>query len=162
MFDKLNDVEITTQIGQNIKNNLKPYDGNGKYIFISYAHKDYDIIFPILSNIQNKGFYFWYDDGIEPGNEWDESIAIHIKNSNIVLAFISTNYIESENCKDELKFARDENIERILIYLENTELPPGMKMRLGRQQAMHYFRYTDKNDFYDKLFNISEIKALKN
>jgi len=140
---------------------LSAYEGTEKFVFISYAHKDSDGVFPIIRRLQDDGFRIWYDDGIEPGNEWDEAIAEHIQRASFMLAFISNNYIESDNCKDELKFARDEDVERILIYLEDAELPPGIKMRLGRQQAIHYFRYTDKESFYEKLYNVAELKNLK-
>lgn len=138
----------------------KPYEGEEKYIFISYAHKDNHQVFPIIKRIQGEGYAVWYDEGIDPGNEWDDAIAEHIQKAGVMLAFISGNYINSDNCKDELNFARDEGIPRILVYLENTELPAGMKMRLGRQQAIHFYGYNDKEAFYDKLFDASEVEKL--
>ncbi|MBE7023988.1 MAG: toll/interleukin-1 receptor domain-containing protein [Ruminococcaceae bacterium] len=139
----------------------KPYEGKDKYIFISYSHKDATEIFPIILHLQQKGYRVWYDEGIDPGNEWDESIAIHIQKATLMLAFISKNYLNSENCKDELNFARDEKIDRILIYIEDVQLPPGMRMRLGRQQAIYYCKYTNKNDFYEKLLSSDEMAQLR-
>ena len=43
--------------------------------------------------------------------------------------------MKSDNCKDELNFARDLQKERLLVYLENVKLPLGMAMRLNRLQA---------------------------
>ena len=147
--------------GQTKQRPLKAYEGAEKYIFISYAHRDSNQVFPIMRKLQDEGYKIWYDDGIDPGNEWDDEIAEHIMASGLMLAFISENYINSENCKDELNFARDKKIDRILIYIEDTELPLGMQMRLKRQQSISYFSYEDKADFYEKLFKAEGFEMLK-
>ena len=46
-----------------------PYEGKEPYIFISYAHKDSDRVFPILEELDRRGYRVWYDDGIAPGSE---------------------------------------------------------------------------------------------
>ena len=108
--------------------------------------------------MQDAGFRIWYDEGIDPGTEWDENIANHVQNCGYFLAMISKNYLASENCCDELNFARDENKERLLVYLEETQLPAGMRMRLGRLQAIFQYTYqTMPEMFYDKLFSANNI-----
>ena len=129
----------------------KPYTGNEPYVFISYAHKDKDEVFDIISRLQQEGCRVWYDEGIDPGTEWDEYIAGHIADCGCVISFISGNYINSNNCKDEINFARDLDKPRMLVYLEKTSLPLGMSMRLGRLQAIHAYTYDDRADFFRKL-----------
>lgn len=119
---------------------INPYKGSDKFIFISYAHKDADMVFPILSRLQADGYRFWFDSGIDPGTEWDEFIAKTINNSDYFIAFISKNYLASDNCKDELNFARDLDKKRLLVYLEEVKLPLGMAMRMNRIQSV--FKYT--------------------
>ena len=49
---------------------IKPviYNGDDPYIFISYSHRDTELVWPILLQMQRDGYRFWYDDGIEAGS----------------------------------------------------------------------------------------------
>ena len=139
----------------------KPYDGKEPYVFISYAHKDMDKVFAVIKKLQEEGFRVWYDEGIDPATEWDENIAQHIVDCGYLIAFISKNYINSNNCKDEINFARDLDKDRLLVYIEDTALPLGMSMRLRRLQAIHAYKYKEKNDFYAKLLSAAGIEKCK-
>lgn len=46
------------------------YEGNEKYIFISYAHKDSGSVLPILQAMADGGYRLWYDQGME-AESWD-------------------------------------------------------------------------------------------
>ena len=37
---------------------IKPYEGSEAYIFVSYAHRDYDRIDPILRALADRGYRF--------------------------------------------------------------------------------------------------------
>lgn len=137
---------------------MKPYTGDESYIFVSYSHKDSDRVHPIINRLLSKGFRVWYDEGIDPGTEWDENIADHLKRCVGILAFLSENYLNSENCRDELNYARDLGKGRLLVYLEPVELPAGMAMRLNRIQAIHMYKYKDPADFYYELTMAPMIK----
>lgn len=65
-----------------------PYRGNQPYIFISYSHKNMDTALSIVDRLQKDGYRIWYDEGIDPGTEWDENIADHIDNCTIYSAII--------------------------------------------------------------------------
>lgn len=145
----------------NNKKMLQPYSGKKGYIFISYAHKDKKEVYPIIDKLLNDGFRVWYDDGIDPGTEWDENIAKHIEGCGYFIPFISENYLKSSNCKDELNFARDLDKDRFLIYLENVDLPSGMSMRLSRLQNIHKYAYDSFDEFYSKLLTAKGINSFK-
>lgn len=130
----------------------KPYSGSEPYIFVSYAHKDKERVIPVLKMLCQRGFRVWYDEGIDPGTEWDDYIAEHVYRCGCMIAFLSANYVASDNCRDELNFARDLQKERLLIYLEETTLPMGMAMRLNRLQAIYQYVYSWE-DFAHKLCN---------
>ena len=51
------------------------YKGDEPYVFISYAHDDSNLIYPIIGELQKKGLRVWYDEGIEVGTHWDEIIS---------------------------------------------------------------------------------------
>ena len=136
-----------------------PYKGELPYIFISYAHKDSDRVWPIVARLQRDGYRVWYDEGIDPGTEWDENIAAHVTGCGYFIALLSENYMASNNCKDELNFSRDQGKPQLLIYLEDVDLPQGMAMRLGRIQAIFQDRYGDQEEFYAKLYESQDIEG---
>lgn len=139
----------------------KPYTGSEPHIFISYSHKDRNEVFEVIRAMQEAGYRIWYDEGIDPASEWDENIAEHISGCSYLIAFISPNYIESQNCRDEISYARDLRKERLLVYLEDTKLPAGMAMRLMRLQAIHKYKYARSGDFYEKLFSSQGMDVAK-
>ncbi len=131
---------------------VKAYEGEQPYIFISYAHKNSEEVMPIIERLVADGYRVWYDEGIVPGSEWDEFIASHIKACGCVVSMISKEYMESDNCKDELKYARDKDKPQLLIYLTPTTLTEGMQMRLNRIQAVFKYAYAYEEGFYKKLY----------
>ena len=52
-----------------------PYSGVEKYTFISYSHLDKDIVFPILEKLEGWSIRFWFDKGIEFGEDWASKIS---------------------------------------------------------------------------------------
>lgn len=137
------------------------YNGKDPYIFISYSHRDTEKVNKIVGEMQELGFRCWFDEGIDPGTEWDENIAYHMKECSYVIAFISSAYLASENCKDELNYARDLNKPRLLVYIENVTLPEGMAMRLNRLQAIHWYTYSDTDMAMQKIVNSYQIDVCR-
>lgn len=137
----------------------KPYRGIKPYIFISYAHMDSKNVFDIINNLQSAEYRVWYDEGIDPGTEWDENIAVHVGKCGYFIALISENYLASSNCKDELNYARELEKPRLLVYLEDVQLPGGMQMRLSRLQAIHKYKYVSEMAFMQKLFETKGLEA---
>ena len=130
---------------------LVPYQGEKPYVFISYAHRDMETVYSIIRSLTAKGMRIWFDEGIDPGTEWDDNIAAHVQGCDSMIAFISANYLNSDNCRDELNYARDLKKDRLLIYLEKVELPAGMAMRMNRIQAINRYNYDSSEDFFNKL-----------
>ena len=129
---------------------LRAYRGSRPYAFLSYSHKDKEDAERITRELIGRGFRIWFDEGLTPAQEWDEVIARRVENCDYFIALISKNYLESENCRDELNYARDKNRPRMLIYLEDVELPGGMAMRLLRNHALHKWEYSDTAQMIDK------------
>ncbi len=138
-------------------------DETKPYIFISYSHRDSKTVVEIINRMSEEGYNVWYDEGIDPGTEWDENIANHVNGCAYFIAFISNGYIGSDNCKDELNYARDLEKERLLVYLEEVDLPMGMAMRMNRIQAIWWNKYDETNidNAYIKLFSTNGIEKTK-
>ena len=139
--------------------NVKPYEGDKEYIFISYAHEDKELVLPILNEFIKRGYRIWYDEGIHVGDEWPEVIAEHLENSNLFIAFITDNFVSSRNCKREVNFAVDTDIEMFALYFDNVNLTPGLKLQLGTIQSVILNKYQNTLDLCGKIF---ENELMKN
>ena len=138
--------------------NIRAYEGNKSYIFVSYAHKDSDRVLPIIEKMQNKGYNIWFDAGIEVGTEWPEYIAEHLYGCTAFLSFLSPNYIASQNCRQEINFAIELKKQSLTIFLEDTEIPLGIRMRLELTPQMHINQYGSIPSFLEDLFQNSTLR----
>ena len=68
---------------------FKHYEGPEPFIFISYCHADSEEVMRVITDMHSRGFRLWYDEGIEVGAEWQESIACHLVEADMMIAFIS-------------------------------------------------------------------------
>lgn len=136
------------------------YKGDKPYIFISYAHKDSETVLPIIARLQKEGFRVWYDEGITPGSNWDEYISSHLDHSCNVLGFLSKSYVKSQNCKDELALTRSKGKPMNLVYLDDVQLSPGLRMRYGRIQAL-FMELMPEEEFFEKLYRAEAMMAAK-
>ena len=144
-----------------MKTCLRPYEGTQPYIFVSYAHKNDAAVLEIIGTLQSRGFRVWYDEGIEAGSEWPESIASHLERAQLVLAFLSPAYLCSDNCRKEMHYALTKKKPVINVFLEQTELSPGMEMQIGNLFALMKYTYPSEEYFYDKLFSAELLDADK-
>lgn len=144
-----------------MKTLLRPYEGTLPYLFVSYAHKDDAAVLEIIRTLQSRGFRVWYDEGIEAGSEWPESIASHLERAQLVLAFLSPAYLRSDNCRKEMHYALTKKKPVINVFLEQTELSPGMEMQIGNLFALMKYTYPSEEYFYDKLFSAELLDASK-
>lgn len=140
---------------------MTPYEGTEPYIFISYAHKDSEKVFPILDELADRGYRIWYDAGIAPGSEWPEYIAEHLNNSEVVMAFVSPNSIASSNCRREVTFALSKRKNFIGVIIEPTEMSLGMEMQLSAQQCVMKYNYSTDQEFYTKLCETPDLAPCK-
>ena len=136
-----------------------PYNGKDSFVFVSYAHRDSDVVFEMIARMQRDGYRVWFDEGITPGKDWDCILADRIEQCSLFLAFLSENYLGSGNCTDELFFARDMEKPLLLAFLDSSTLSGGMRMRLGRTQAIFRSNYGDLDGFLEKLYQTEEIQA---
>ena len=128
------------------------YEGSEPYIFLSYAHKNTEDVMPIFEGLSDNGFRVWYDAGIEAGTEWPEYIAEHLESAGCLIAFMTSAFMDSSNCRQELNFAMELNIPILVIYLEDIKLTAGMRMRLGLTQAMYKTRHDSEESFFQALY----------
>lgn len=124
------------------------YRGKEPYVFISYAHNDKDIVFPEIKRFNEAGFHVWYDEGIAPGNEWSDEIAQALTKCTVFVVMLTPVSAPREAVLNEISFALDEGKPLLAIYLEDTELPPGLRLRISRKQAILKYNMTEEEYEY--------------
>ena len=50
------------------------YNGDESFAFVSYVHSDAKKVYPEIKRLDSMGYRLWYDEGLDPGNEWQEEI----------------------------------------------------------------------------------------
>ncbi len=140
---------------------ISPYEGAEPYIFISYAHRDYDRIAPILRELAARGYRFWYDEGIDPGTEWPESIARHLERSSVCLSFISPYSAGSKNCRREINFALARNIQLLTVFLEETKLSSGLELQISTYQSVMAYKYPDLGSLMERIASVDVIEPCR-
>lgn len=136
---------------------ITPYEGTEPYVFISYAHKDSHLVFPILEELDRRGYRIWYDDGIAPGSEWPENIAQHLNGCSLTIAFLSPNSIVSDNCRREVNFALSKQKAFLGIMLQPTEMSLGMEMQLSSQQCVVRHTFVSEEAFLNKVCSCPDL-----
>lgn len=123
-------------VGENIIPPFEAYRGDEPYVFISYAHRDSKKVFEEINIFNKAGYHIWYDEGIEASNEWPEEIAKAVIGCAVFLVFISPRSTASVNCRNEINLALNEGKPFLAVYLEESALPPGLRLRMGDLQAI--------------------------
>jgi hypothetical protein len=129
------------------------YKGTKPYIFISYSHKNMREVFGIIRKLNESRYRIWYDEGIEPGNEWPEVVGKALLGSTQFLVFMSRSAANSRNVRNEINLAFSEGKNIIVVYLEKTNLTEGMKLQIGTVQFINRFELGTK-EFIDKLKSV--------
>ena len=139
---------------------FKPYNGNEKYIFVSYNHDDADTVYEIISDFHSRGYRLWYDTGICVGDNFVAALAERIKNCEIFLCFLSPQYIESPYCKRELNFALSNHKKIIPIKTENFKLPDSIAFALSAINWTNLTRFPSEKELVDFICETNQSTLL--
>ena len=112
-----------------------PYKGFDNYIFVSYSHRDENVVIPILSKLQKEGYRIWYDEGIHGGTNWRIMIGERLEGCTDFLLFSSKNSTQSKNVFAEIGVALDmPEPHPIVVRLDDATFPKGYEMYLKEYQ----------------------------
>ena len=120
------------------------YRGKGPYVFVSYAHSDHAKVFAEIKRFNEAGYNVWYDEGIAPGSEWSDEIADALSDCSVFVVMLTPVSAPRENVLNEIDYALNEGKPFLAIYLEETELPRGLKLRVSRKQAILKYNMTEE------------------
>ena len=88
----------------------RAYRGEEKIIFVSYTHKDSAEVLGAIRALNARGCRVWYDEGIEAGEDWANTLGKALEKASLVLYFASRQSVKSENVLRELTYAREHGI----------------------------------------------------
>ena len=127
---------------------VRPYTGRGKYIFVSYCHKDKKYVFPIIEQMARDGFNVWYNEGSKSEAGWTETLAGYLGESTICLAVISKNSLNSHDCRKEINYAILKKKQFISVILEPVELSLAMQLQLSGGQSLVKYEFQNNRAFF--------------
>jgi len=129
-----------------------PYKGDEPFVFVSYSHRDKEPVYAEIRWLQDQGINVWYDEGIEVGDEWTETLASAITDCMKFLFFITPNSVASEHCRRELIFANHVEVAVMAVFLEPGELPAGLNLALGNRQIIRKYELAEE-DYQNQLYS---------
>ncbi len=115
---------------------LRAFSGEGKYLFVSYAHKDSADVLPAIEALAAAGCRVWYDEGIEAGDDWAGKIGSSLEKASAVLFFASKSSVTRENVLRELSFAKERGIPVLTAGLGRVSLPDELQRMLLTEQII--------------------------
>lgn len=126
---------------------MNVYEGNEKYIFVSYAHKDKETVMPILEKLRAQGCRIWCDDKLIVGENYNAAIARHLRECDAVLFFLSQNWMQSVYCRSEATVGIEQFRKKVaLLYLESCPVHDEVIMLFAGKHAVNMSdpQYLDK------------------
>ncbi len=119
-----------------------PYTGSDAYLFVSYAHKDAEKVYPILTRLQLERCRIWFDEGIQAGDNWRKMIASKIESADCkgVLLFISEHAVASFDVEAEINAALALKKKIIPVKLDDAAFDMNVAMYL---YPLHHLTYDE-------------------
>jgi serine/threonine protein kinase len=111
-----------------------------KQVFVSHASKDRDFVErEIIATLEKNGIATWYSKvDIQSGVEWHRSILQGLQSSDWFLLVMSTKSIVSDWVRDELDWAIDNRLGRLVpVLIEDCDVRE-LHIRLGRLQHVDF------------------------
>lgn len=116
-----------------------PYEGDGKYGFVSYKSEEYINIGKYAKALNQKGINLWYDYGIPAGKDWDKIISEHIVGASFIVLFVTEKVFKSSVIMREIQTAEEWDIPVVPVFIENID-----KSHIASDQATFFTQLKHK------------------
>lgn len=144
------------------KMELNSYEGEEPYIFISYSHRDTDVVYPVLRLINREKYRFWFDDTMEIGEDFREELRVRIEKCSAFILFVSDASMNSKYCCMEVIHAFKYNKKIYPIYLnDNVKIPTALTMVLENLQHVKGITNHDTDKYVNKLIAGLPIETMR-
>ena len=119
------------------------YRGSDPFIFVCYSHREEELIEAEIAALAASGIRVKYDEGIEPGDAWQDEVADAIETCRAFLIFVSKHSVVSHDCRRELAFALAKKRPVVAVHLDDVDVPSAIRLQLGDRQAIIRSRLTE-------------------
>ncbi len=136
-------------------------------IFVSYAHKDYDVVNQIMIDLHQFGLDYWMDrKDLQGGDRWSAEIERSIKSAKKILLFVSSASMGSSYVLKEVLMAMRLKKQIVILRLEDSIIHPDLEEELSQIQWIDHGVYEWKTRLAMALKNtapdeLSQPKALR-
>jgi hypothetical protein len=95
-------------------------------IFLSYEQTDRESVVQLKQKLEKKNYFCWLDvEQIPNNNQFCPAIEQGIQKSTVFVCCITSKYVKSTKCRQELTFAKQHNKPIVLLLMEEFNWPPG-------------------------------------
>ena len=129
--------------------NIKPYNGEKNYIFVSFAYQDGARVFPVLEKLGRIGYRVWYDDRTHKDDYWTEMIADKLVKASICLAFVSQKSIRVHSVRKQINYAVLGNIPTVLVLVDEIQTTLAMRMQFSMLSRVSLEEFSYDNSVLD-------------
>lgn len=133
---------------------MKPiaYTGDQRFVFVSYSHANSTVVYDLILRMQEAGVRVWYDGGMEPSEQWIETLPEKLNNCDAIIAFITKEFLGSKWCRRELLVGDNCNKPLAAVFLEEVSLPCAWEFMLVDSHDIHAKDFGgNPDDFFNYL-----------
>lgn len=130
---------------------MNAYTGSEPYVFLSYSHKDKELVEQLIAGLKHHLCRVWYDEGLTEGESWNDEVAQRIKNAHNFVVILTKNAVTSPYVLMEVNYAISKGVKILPVLAEEVTLPEGLEMQLSVTQYTNLC--TDK-DIQEKTAHI--------
>lgn len=157
------------QVSHKVKSPFKAYNGDDEpYIFVSYKHKDADIVYPIIKQFHDIGFNIWYDEGLPYGENFDIVIPNKIEGATIFVNFITHECMACANDSEDYMIKESDIAQYLGVPILAIYPQPDVKLKgyyltnYLKKQSVHKHEYGSNEEmFIDLCVEIFESKGIE-
>lgn len=121
-----------------------PAQAGAPDVFVAYSRKDAEICRRVVIALRQQGLDVFYDQFIEGGQEWRESIARSIKSCSVFLVLLSSGSVASAQVRKEVNLATTYTKSIVPVMIENVQLDGGLELELSGINFIAYFDNPEK------------------
>ncbi|CAF0923875.1 unnamed protein product [Rotaria sp. Silwood1] len=112
-------------------------------IFLSYERTHRDTVLELKQKLEEKNYFCWLDVIQIPSNNYYfcPEIETGIQKSTVFVCCITNRYVQSNKCRQELSFAKQQNKPVILLLIEVLNWPPAQIANLV--SGLSYIEFYD-------------------
>lgn len=149
----------------------QPYQGDGKYLFVSHIQADERIAYELIGYLQNAGASVWYDVEYEPAGDkptqewldrdlaWERQLVERLGNSAGVVVFLSEESGRDSHIARQLKFALKHKKAVVVAQLDTAKPDATIELNMGLAECISRASFADDVAFIKAIGETEAVKA---